>query len=153
MKDFPFSEKEYHVIVLSSPIRIPFNMFKHLWIVLIRKNQVTRWEVMPDGNIKRKHGFLYKNFHKDPRRGAQKFFFNTIDYWGSEIIFEISGGQNSQAMQVLNDIEELNNSYPHKTTYFPFPGPNSNTYVGWLLDHFPELNITLPWNAFGKNYK
>lgn len=33
---------------------------------------------------------------------------------------------------------------------YKLTGPNSNTYTQWVLNKFPEWDIKLPWNAFGK---
>jgi len=79
--------------------------------------------------------------------------FNNIEYWNSKLIKKISGHEKSLARRVIDGIEKINPSYPYKERYFPYPGPNSNTYVGWIITKFPEVNIKLPWNAFGKNFK
>jgi hypothetical protein len=62
------------------------------------------------------------------------------------------GDENSIAKEMVNFIENSSNSYPYCNTYH-FIGPNSNTYVQWVLDNFPDFKAKLPWNAFGKNYK
>jgi hypothetical protein len=42
--------------------------------------------------------------------------------------------------------------YPHPTTYSAWPGPNSNTFVAHLGRAIPELHLTLPPLAIGKDY-
>ena len=37
-------------------------------------------------------------------------------------------------------------------TYFPMPGPNSNTFVAYIGRAVPELRMDLPSTAIGKDY-
>jgi hypothetical protein len=43
-------------------------------------------------------------------------------------------------------------SYPHADRYRAWPGPNSNTFVAHLGRAIPELRLTLPSTAIGKDY-
>jgi hypothetical protein len=43
-------------------------------------------------------------------------------------------------------------SYPHAETYRAWPGPNSNTFLAHLGREIPELRLTLPPTAIGKDY-
>lgn len=43
-------------------------------------------------------------------------------------------------------------SYPHAHEYTAWPGPNSNTFVAHLGREIPELKLTLPPTAIGKDY-
>ncbi len=43
-------------------------------------------------------------------------------------------------------------SYPYPKTYTAWPGPNSNTFVAHLGRELPELRLTLPPIAIGKDY-
>ncbi|MEA2701869.1 MAG: hypothetical protein QOE22_578 [Candidatus Parcubacteria bacterium] len=52
---------------------------------------------------------------------------------------------------MVKSIEESSTTYPNKDTY-SFTGPNSNTYIQWILDQFPEAHMNLPWNSFGKSW-
>ena len=38
------------------------------------------------------------------------------------------------------------------TSYSVWPGPNSNTFVAYLARHIPEMRLTLPSTAIGKDY-
>lgn len=49
-------------------------------------------------------------------------------------------------------IEAAVKSYPYKTTYTLWPGPNSNTFVEHIIRNVPELTIELPPTAIGKDY-
>jgi hypothetical protein len=43
-------------------------------------------------------------------------------------------------------------SYPYPGTYTAWPGPNSNTFIAHLGRAIPELRLTLPSLAIGKDY-
>jgi Protein of unknown function (DUF3750) len=43
--------------------------------------------------------------------------------------------------------------YNHLGDYRAWPGPNSNTFIATLLRAVPELGITLPSNAVGKDFR
>jgi hypothetical protein len=43
-------------------------------------------------------------------------------------------------------------AYPYATTYRVWPGPNSNTFVAHLGRAIPELRLTLPSTAIGKDF-
>lgn len=43
-------------------------------------------------------------------------------------------------------------SYPYADTYRAWPGPNSNTFLAHLGREIPELRLTLPSTAVGKDY-
>jgi hypothetical protein len=43
-------------------------------------------------------------------------------------------------------------SYPYADRYQVWPGPNSNTFTAYLARHLPELRLSMPANAIGKDY-
>jgi hypothetical protein len=73
-------------------------------------------------------------------------------YWYGEkpeVIMEYRGeGVDS----LINSVAKAANSYPWKTTYKVFPGPNSNTFTGWIANQVPELELHLPFAAIGSGY-
>ena len=54
--------------------------------------------------------------------------------------------------EVIDRIEAAVESYPYPGTYRVWPGPNSNTFVAWVLRHAPEVRADLPPTAIGKDY-
>ena len=42
--------------------------------------------------------------------------------------------------------------YPYADGYVTWPGPNSNTFVAWIGREVPELGLTLPPTAIGKDF-
>ncbi|MBI2993527.1 MAG: DUF3750 domain-containing protein [Gammaproteobacteria bacterium] len=57
-----------------------------------------------------------------------------------------------EAEAVIADIETAVASYPYAGEYRLWPGPNSNTFVGWIARHVPALGLDLPPTAIGKDY-
>ncbi len=43
-------------------------------------------------------------------------------------------------------------AYPYGGEYRAWPGPNSNTFVAYMGREIPELRLTMPPNAIGKDY-
>jgi hypothetical protein len=43
-------------------------------------------------------------------------------------------------------------TYPWPGEYRTWPGPNSNTFLGWIAREVPELRLVLPSTAIGKDY-
>ncbi|MFC0336619.1 Protein of unknown function [Kushneria avicenniae] len=57
-----------------------------------------------------------------------------------------------QAAQAIVHIEQAVRDYPRPDHYRVFPGPNSNTFIAWLIRQVPELNVEMPALALGKDY-
>jgi hypothetical protein len=57
-----------------------------------------------------------------------------------------------EAHAVIVKLEAAVDAYPYPTTYRAWPGPNSNTFVAHLGRAIPELRLTLPPTAIGKDY-
>jgi len=73
-------------------------------------------------------------------------------YWYGEkprIIKEFRG---EGADTLIDSVDRAANAYPWKTTYKAFPGPNSNTFTGWIARQVPELELDLPFSAIGNGY-
>jgi hypothetical protein len=54
--------------------------------------------------------------------------------------------------ELIRRIDKLARSYPWANEYTLWPGPNSNTFVAWVLRQVPELAADLPPTAIGKDY-
>jgi hypothetical protein len=55
--------------------------------------------------------------------------------------------------EMINRIEAAIETYPYKSNYRLWPGPNSNTFTAYLGKAVPELKLDLPSTAIGKNYR
>ncbi|MFC1843977.1 DUF3750 domain-containing protein [Thermodesulfobacteriota bacterium] len=73
-------------------------------------------------------------------------------YWYGEkprIIKEFRG---KGVDALIDSVDRAARAYPWKTTYKVFPGPNSNTFTGWIARKVPELELDLPFSAIGRGY-
>ena len=53
---------------------------------------------------------------------------------------------------LIDAVDRAARSYPWKTTYKAFPGPNSNTFTAWISKQVPQLKLELPFSAIGSGY-
>jgi Protein of unknown function (DUF3750) len=53
---------------------------------------------------------------------------------------------------IIERIEAAVTEYPYPGTYHVWPGPNSNTFVAFVLRKVPELRVDMPPTAIGKDY-
>lgn len=60
-------------------------------------------------------------------------------------------GQGVEAM--IDAIEAAVASYPYADQYRSYPGPNSNTFLAHIGRQVPALQLDLPANAIGKDYR
>ncbi len=77
---------------------------------------------------------------------------NPDRYWYGEkpmLVGEITG---SQAGQAITRIREAATNYPYSGKYRIWPGPNSNTFVAYLMRSAGILSFALPPTAIGKDY-
>src|SRR5207302_6534212 len=61
----------------------------------------------------------------------------------------------ADAAALIPRIEEAVKSYAFANSgdYRIWPGPNSNTFVATVLRAVPELGVTMPPNAIGRDYR
>ncbi|QSP94679.1 DUF3750 domain-containing protein [Marinobacter salinisoli] len=57
-----------------------------------------------------------------------------------------------EAEALIPAIYDAVESYPYPTKYKAWPGPNSNTFVAWVIRQVPGLDVALPNHAIGKDY-
>jgi hypothetical protein len=55
--------------------------------------------------------------------------------------------------ELIDAVDRAARAYPWKTTYRVFPGPNSNTFTGWIARQVPKLELDLPLSAIGSDYE
>lgn len=143
-------ENKYQVFLCTCPVSLPFSLATHPWFVINLRGETSRWEVLFS---KRNSGLSFGYIHKDlfPLfRGIEIFPYNEKHLWKGRVLSFIEGGAESIAAKMALFIEESHKNYPYIQEY-SLLGRNSNTYAQWILNHFPESNMQLPWNAFGKN--
>jgi len=142
-------EKKYQVFIFTCPSNIPFIFASHPWFIINKLGSISRWEVLFTKNSKENSfGHLYLNFFL-PFQGINIIPFYLKYFWKGKLLGQIEG---EPAKRMAEFIENSPTNYPH-TNEYSLIGPNSNTYAQWIIDHFPELNVKLPWSSIGKNYK
>jgi len=65
------------------------------------------------------------------------------------LLHEVTG---RAAEPLIGDIRAAAQSYPYPAEYKMLPGPNSNSFIQWILLEVPEIGYTLPTKAIGKNW-
>ncbi|MFA7286167.1 MAG: DUF3750 domain-containing protein [Patescibacteria group bacterium] len=140
--------EKYQVFLFTSSGNIPFHFAAHPWFVINNRGLISRWEVLFRKMYHETNGgHLYKNFFP-LFQGIEVVHFSRKSVWKAKLLGSIEG---DTAKKMVSFIENSYSTYPFRDRYF-LTGPNSNTYPQWVLDHFPEFAVKLPWNAFGKNY-
>lgn len=66
-----------------------------------------------------------------------------------QLIEEIRGEAAESAIPKIRAAAE---DYPYAGRYSAWPGPNSNTFISYILRRTPELTVELPPNAIGKDW-
>jgi hypothetical protein len=73
-------------------------------------------------------------------------------YWYGaepELVYDARGDKASALIPQIADVVER---YPWKNEYSVFPGPNSNTFPQWVIDHVDGFDAKLPFRAIGSGY-
>ncbi len=65
------------------------------------------------------------------------------------MITQIKG---EKAEKAIVKIAKAADEYPYQRSYRLLPGPNSNTFISYLLRKTPEVGVELPSNAIGKDW-
>ena len=109
----------------------------HPWFVVKRADSTTfhRWEVLE--RLAGPYGFV---------REDALLPTSDVGAGGVCVLAELIG---PEAEPVVAFIEERSPVYPCRYHYAYFPGPNSNTYAQWVLDH-TGWPVLLPPTAIGK---
>ncbi|MFN9173318.1 MAG: DUF3750 domain-containing protein [Synechocystis sp.] len=122
--------------------KIPFVgwLAVHYWYVIFEGETTQRWEVWQNRErAAESWGHLHKNL-LPPNAG--------VGNGASWLDYQWSG---SEAIALCRVIEASPNTYPHTHCYRYWPGPNSNTYVQWVLQQ-AQINHGLSWKGVGKSY-
>ncbi len=72
-------------------------------------------------------------------------------WYGAEpmLIGEIRGAEAQEAIPL---IEKAVADYPYAREYRAWPGPNSNTFISYIIRNVPQLKVALPSLAIGKDW-
>jgi hypothetical protein len=111
----------------------------HSWIVVKREGARawTRYDVVGWGDPVRLNGWA-----ADGR-------------WYGDTPVIVADVRGAEAAALIPKVEGAIKDYrfSHAGDYRLWPGPNSNTFVATVLREVPELGVTLPPNAIGKDFR
>jgi len=65
------------------------------------------------------------------------------------LLHEVAG---AQAEPLVGDIQTAAQNYPYPGEYKMLPGPNSNSFIQWILLEVPGIGYSLPAKAIGKSW-
>jgi hypothetical protein len=141
---------KYQVFLFKSMACFPFLFAVHPWFVLNKEGELSRWEVGFSRKYKteKSWGYLYKN-RLSLFLGSESLPFIYKFFNKGELVGSVEG-------EIAQKMIDLIYDSPHTYTYsnkYRLWGPNSNTYVKWIIDNFPESGLKLPSNAYGKDFK
>ncbi len=144
---------DYHVVFLTCPLPFPFSFAVHPWVLTVNHDKVDRWEVWQkiDPLSKTNFGHVYHNYFS-PLSGVRRSYI-TRECYSPVIIGGVSGDEDSLAAEIVKFVNTNAPRYQYTDKYRYYPGPNSNTFIQWVLDQFPDVGIQLPSNALGKKYR
>ena len=143
----------YQVFLFESPIPRPFSFIVHSWIVTNNKGKINRWEVWEfKKQCKTSWGYVHLNLLK-PWIGMNKGYLGKGLRFKSRLLGKIEGEKGSVAGKMIKFIEKNAKNYKYSQEYEYVPGPNSNTFIQWIIDKFPKSKFKLGKNALGKGYK
>lgn len=145
-------KKKYQVFVMSSPIPFPLSYGIHLWFIINLQGKTHRIEFGKFYRSPHKNGIgMLKDF-LPLEAGMNIFFFRRNPRFTSRIEGHIEGDKNSDAFKLATFILNHYEDYPLKNEY-KLLGPNSNSFISWVLKQFPEIKMNISFRAVGFNYK
>jgi hypothetical protein len=111
----------------------------HTWVVVKPENATayTRYDVMGFGQP------IRVNMHEPDA------------YWFGDRPRLVADVRGARAATAIPKIEAAVKSYPYATwgSYRVWPGPNSNTFTATLVRAAPELDIAMPSEAVGRDFR
>jgi Protein of unknown function (DUF3750) len=117
------------------------NFSLHTWIACKKKNEgkFTLYQVVRDQNpITGKYLVTDYGKEQDQWQGYPAY-----------LLFYMAG---EEAERLIPKVEQAIAAYPYQGTYHVWPGPNCNTFTAYIARAIPELGMTLPPHAIGKNF-
>ena len=113
----------------------------HYWFVVEEDAERHRWEVWQTADA---GGTSAGHLHRDlkaPEADVGGGPSRVAARWGGE-----------EARRIAEVLSRCSEDYPFCGRYFPWPGPNSNTFVSWVLER-AGIEQRLGWRALGSKYR
>lgn len=130
------------VEIYSSPLAFPMNFAIHTWIVLHDKenNSIDRYDIHR-GKFLDCDKTLFHNF-QPIKQGMNKRFWKSLvsdkNFFEGKLIKKIECED-----ELIVKIKTSIINYPYKNKYIHYPGPNSNTFIQYIINKC-NLDIKLP---------
>ncbi len=132
------------VVVGSAALPAPINrLARHPWVALRDegKHKWERWEVMCCPG---------RRGRSTVRRSIRS---PLSDYGGGGGDVRLHGViRGARAKSIAACVRARGPYYPHRSDYLVWPGPNSNTFVDWLI-RACDIDVDLPATSIGKDYR
>ena len=113
----------------------------HTWIA-VKEKDARSYEVLQVVGWRLRRGL--SPVMLDPSEPDRRWFGNE-----PELLLDLRGGR---AEAAIEKIRRAAAEYPYRDSYRVWPGPNSNTFISFILRSVPELGVDLPPNAIGRDY-
>lgn len=125
------------MLLLAAPVPYVGLIAHHCWFLITCGDALDRWEVWQKQNAGgRAWGHLHQNLLAP---------FADVGAGGVRQLAEFSG---DDALRLASRIEASPLRYPKCQRYFLWPGPNSNTWVAWVLQNASVMGA----KALGRGY-
>ncbi len=112
----------------------------HYWFVTRDCTSCDRWEIWHDASLTPlSRGYLHRNLLR-PYSSVGGGPAQRATFWSGE-----------DAERLTKTLWMSWDTYPYRFTYRALPGPNSNTYVAWILQE-AQIRYPLSRRALGKSY-
>ncbi|MBL1208979.1 DUF3750 domain-containing protein [Geminocystis sp. GBBB08] len=112
----------------------------HYWFVIVDDNYSERWEIWQSKHlVTTSWGHLHQNL------------MGVTQGVGNGECWLETQWQGKDAEILTKIIRESPTKYPYNYLYRYYPGPNSNTYVQWVLNQ-ANIPYSLERRGWGKNY-
>lgn len=66
-----------------------------------------------------------------------------------EMLYDLRG---AEAAKMIPQIQKAAKDYPYPHFYRLYPGPNSNSFIAYIIRHTPGITVELPPHAIGKDW-
>ena len=125
------------VYLYSAPLFYVGSIAEHHWLVVDAEERIDRWEIWQHANAGGESwGHLHRNL-RGPEQAVGRGPAFLRHTWDGDVASEIAS---RLARSPVN--------YPWRDSYRMWPGPNSNTYIQWIL----RRQFRLGWKGIGKSY-
>ncbi len=141
---------DHQIWLMSSPLPFPVNLLAvHCWLVVsATSGGLERWEVWQKPNLcKNSWGHVHLNLFP-PDQGIIKLPipFSLKNCWPVTIAGYCEGNAGEK---IITFLKSQAPDYPCKDNYH-YLGPNSNSFIQWVLHNTSVSELILPPKALGK---